>query len=158
MQSPLSPVSHSSNHEYHCCQLTRKSSCVSNFYRNFKVLIWPSLIHFWSYLAKFLLEWIIFQTNVVEKIKTHILCSIPFWKSAFYEIMLKNTLQPSRLKMKIWRMCIACWIPKAINTHSKYVTHIAFPRNNCCMSATQCYVTQTVCLGWLTVVLTQYMT
>jgi len=29
----------SSNHEYHCCQRTRQSSCVSNFYRTFKVLI-----------------------------------------------------------------------------------------------------------------------
>jgi len=32
----LPPVGHSSNHEYHCCQLTRQSSCVSNFYRTFK--------------------------------------------------------------------------------------------------------------------------
>jgi len=31
----LPPVSHSSNHEYRCCHLTRQSSCVSNFYRTF---------------------------------------------------------------------------------------------------------------------------
>jgi len=41
----LPPVGHSSNHEYHCCQPTRKSSCVSNFYRTFKVFIWLSLVH-----------------------------------------------------------------------------------------------------------------
>ena len=29
--------------------------------------------------------------------------------------------------MTIWRMRIACWIPKATNTHSQYVTLIAFP-------------------------------
>jgi len=29
--------------------------------------------------------------------------------------------------MTIWRMRIACWIPKATNTHSEYVTLIAFP-------------------------------
>ena len=29
--------------------------------------------------------------------------------------------------MKIWRMCIAYWIPKATNTLSEYVTLIAFP-------------------------------
>jgi len=29
----------SSNREYQCCQLTRQSSCVSNFYRTFKVFI-----------------------------------------------------------------------------------------------------------------------
>jgi len=41
----LSPVGHSSNHEYHCFQLTRQSSCVSNFYRTFKVFIWLSLVY-----------------------------------------------------------------------------------------------------------------
>ena len=29
--------------------------------------------------------------------------------------------------MTIWCMHIACWIPKATNTHSEYVTLIAFP-------------------------------
>jgi len=40
----LPPVGHSSHHEYHFCQLTRQSTCVSNFYRTFKVLIWLSLV------------------------------------------------------------------------------------------------------------------
>jgi len=43
----LPPVSHSSIHEKHCCQLTRQSSCVSNFYRTFKVFIWISLVLSW---------------------------------------------------------------------------------------------------------------
>ena len=40
-------------------------------------------IHFWSYLARLFLEWKIFQTNVVEKIKTHIsyLIILLFFKS-----------------------------------------------------------------------------
>jgi hypothetical protein len=29
--------------------------------------------------------------------------------------------------MTIWRMRIACWVSEAPNTHSKYVTLIAFP-------------------------------
>ena len=33
-------------------------------------------IHFSSYLAQFFLEWEMFQTKVVQKIKTHILCSV----------------------------------------------------------------------------------
>jgi hypothetical protein len=41
----LTPVGHSSNHKYHCCELTGQSSCVSNFYRTFKVFIWLSLIN-----------------------------------------------------------------------------------------------------------------
>jgi hypothetical protein len=40
----LPPVGHSSYHEYHCCQLTRQLSCVSNFYHTFKVFIWLSLV------------------------------------------------------------------------------------------------------------------
>jgi hypothetical protein len=38
-------------------------------------------INFLSYLIQFFSDWEMFQTNVVEKIKTHILCSITiFWK------------------------------------------------------------------------------
>jgi hypothetical protein len=37
----LPSVGHSSNHECHCCQLTRQSSCVSNFYH---IFIWLSLV------------------------------------------------------------------------------------------------------------------
>ena len=38
--------------------------------------------HLWQYLAEVFLEWKMFQTKVVEKIKTHILCSVTFfWKS-----------------------------------------------------------------------------
>jgi len=36
-------------------------------------------IYFWSYLAQFHLEWEIFRTKDVQKIKTHILCSIMFF-------------------------------------------------------------------------------
>ena len=31
-------------------------------------------------------------------------------------------MEPDRPQMTIWRMLIACWIPKAIDTHSEYVT------------------------------------
>jgi hypothetical protein len=60
----LPHVGHSSNHEYHCCQLIRQSSCVSNFYHTFKVFIWLSLITtcqmlFWFNMDKF--QWPKFQ-------------------------------------------------------------------------------------------------
>ena len=48
--------------------------------------------------------------------------------------------------MKIWRMRITCWIPKATNTHSQYVTHIAYPRQQWlheCVSILRC--TYTAC-------------
>ena len=41
--------------------------------------------------------------------------------------MWKNNLEPGRLLITIWRMCIACWILKSTDTHSEYVTGIAFP-------------------------------
>jgi hypothetical protein len=46
---------------------------------------------------------------------------------ALYEIMWKNTVEPNRLQMTVWRMRIACWIHKATNTHSDYVTLISVP-------------------------------
>ena len=85
--------------------------------------------HSWSHLAQFSLQWEMFQTKVVEKIKTHILCSVTFFSPenrAVYEVMSKNTVEPGRPQMAIWRMCIACWIPKATNTHSVYVILIDF--------------------------------
>jgi hypothetical protein len=41
--------------------------------------------------------------------------------------MWENIVQPDRARMTIWRMCIACWIPKATNTHLYYVKLVAFP-------------------------------
>jgi len=51
-----------------------------------------------------------FQTKVVEKIKTHVLHSIKFSKSrAVSEIMWKNIVEPVRPQI-IQNMRIACWL------------------------------------------------
>jgi len=50
--------------------------------------------------------------DVVEKIKTHILC----------QIMWKNMVEPDRAPTTVWRMRIACWITNFTYTHSEYVT------------------------------------
>jgi len=72
-----------------------------------------------------------FQTKVVEKIKTYILCSVTFFfeNCAVYEEIWKNSAESGRLQMAIWRMRVARWIPKATNTHTHTgcVTLIAFP-------------------------------
>jgi hypothetical protein len=63
-----------------------------------------------------------FQTKVVVGIKTHILYSVTVFESlAVYEIMWKNTVERGRPQMTIWRMRIACWIPKATNAHTVVV-------------------------------------
>jgi len=41
--------------------------------------------------------------------------------------MCKNIVQLGRAQMTKWRMRIACWIPKATNTHSGCVICIALP-------------------------------
>jgi len=41
--------------------------------------------------------------------------------------MWKNVVDRGRPQMTVWRMRIACWIPKSTNTQSEYVILIAFP-------------------------------
>ena len=72
------------------------------------------------------------QKKLYRKSK-HILCStIYFFQNRVaYEIMQKNIVKPDRPQMTIyviWRMRFACWITKAIDTLSEYITIIAFPR------------------------------
>jgi len=86
-------------------------------------------MYIFDHIAQFYSERKILQSDVVEKLETHILCSKRFFSEnrAAYEIMWKNMLGPGRPQMTIWRMRIACWIPKATDTHSEYVTLTAFP-------------------------------
>jgi hypothetical protein len=84
-------------------------------------------IHIWSYLAQFFLEWEKFRRKVVEK-KTHFMFNIFFFVNrAVYEIMWKNSVETCRPQTTIWRMRVACWIPKVTNTHSEYIILTAFP-------------------------------
>jgi hypothetical protein len=49
---------------------------------NVRVLYMKTDIHFLSHIAQFLSEWEMFQTKVVEKIKTHILYSVTFYRKS----------------------------------------------------------------------------
>ena len=49
-------------------------------------------------------------------------------------------MQPDRPQMTVWHMRIACWMPKATNSKSGYVIHIALHGNNDCSIAPLCYV------------------
>ena len=75
-------------------------------------------IHFLSHLAHFFLEWEMFQTIVVEKIRTHILCSVTFFllsKIVPFVIECGKILQSGSGNVIIWRMRIVCCIPQAKN-------------------------------------------
>ena len=62
---------------------------------------WPKYIFY--HISPISSEREIFQTKVVEKIKTHILCSVTFLfeNRAVYEIMWKNIVEPYRSQMTI---------------------------------------------------------
>jgi hypothetical protein len=64
----------------------------------------------------------------VDKFKTHSLFSIIVLENpAVAEIRWNSIVEPNRPQLAIRCMRISCWIPKAKNTHSQYVTLTAFP-------------------------------
>jgi hypothetical protein len=70
--------------------------------------------------------------KLCRETRSTILWSITFfWNCAFYEIMSKNAVEGVMPQMKVWRTSIACWIPKATNTHIQYVILMAFPLQQC---------------------------
>ena len=86
---------------------------------------------------------------------TH-LCSITFLQNrAVCEIMWENIVERDRPHLTVWRMRIACWIPKDTHTHTHTHAHMSysllFHCNNGCTNAPECYVTCTY-IGCLVVI------
>ena len=81
--------------------------------------LWGTYVDIWQYMAKFFLEREILQTKVAEKVKTRVLCSIPFFSPPKIvpftrKIWKKNYVEPDMPQIATWRMSIACWIPRYI--------------------------------------------
>jgi hypothetical protein len=98
-------------------------------------------VHLSKYLTQFFLEWEMFHTKVVEKVKTHILCSITFPKLC---CLWDNVKKCGRARQAtddntVWCMHFACWIIKARDTHSKYVL-LLFHGNNGYANVPWCYI------------------
>jgi len=55
----------------------------------------------------------------------------------------KYCIERVRPQMTIWRMRIACWIPRATNTHSGYIMLIAPPVQQWSHNGPHCYVVST---------------
>jgi len=105
-----------------------KTLSLSKIWQENGYFTWSQISTFWSYLAEFFLEWEMFQTEVVESTERHFTVNIFFLETrAVYEIMWESMVETDRPQMTIWRMRLACWVPKATNTHSQYVILIAFP-------------------------------
>jgi hypothetical protein len=116
----------------------------------------------WQYLAKFFLEWETFQTKFVEKIKTHILCSVTFFRKS---CRLWDNIEKcggARQAAATRRMRVARWISKdtrvQVHLRARVPTPAcAHPRahtqkyeilllhcNNGLLNASQCYVISTL--------------
>jgi hypothetical protein len=86
------------------------------------VIYMKTNIHFLSYLAHFFLEWKILQTNVVEKLETHILRPFFFFRKSWrlwgykYTHRLCNTqcfpsttmVAWTRLNVTLYVHCLSC--------------------------------------------------
>jgi hypothetical protein len=71
--------------------------------------------------------------ELVEKIKTHILCSVFFFppKSCRFRDSVEkySRFRQATHDHMICCMCFACWITEASDTHAENVIFIAFPRH-----------------------------
>ena len=80
-----------------------------------------------------------FRQKLQGKSKQAFYAQCPLFENrAVYE-MSNNIVVPDRPQVIIWSVHIACWIPKATNTHSQYVMML-FHCNNGCTNAPKCYV------------------
>jgi hypothetical protein len=78
---------------------------------------------FLSYFAHFVLEWKLFRTNVVEKIKTHFLCSLSFTKIVPFMGECGKTLQ-NRAGHNIVH-AVVCLMPHKPRVWKSYVSSAA---------------------------------
>ena len=105
--------------------LSRKS----NFYYNPKRItctLHEDFSHLWQYLAKFFLEWEMFQIKVVEKIKTHILCPVTAFRKScrlWDNVEKSGGVRGASNDATVWPIRVACWISKATCTHAHAQAH-----------------------------------
>jgi hypothetical protein len=87
-------------------KICQENASFTKIWQEQQVLYTKTELHFlW---ISFLLRMKMFQTKVVEKIKTHVLSSKNFClkNCAVYEIVWKNTVEPDRLQMTLWCMLV----------------------------------------------------
>jgi hypothetical protein len=84
-------------------------------------------IRYWSYLIHFFLEWEMFQTNVVQKIKKHILFSVNIFENLnIYEKIWKNIVEGAD-HVIIWPYTLHIGYQRLqIHKHTSCVLIVAF--------------------------------
>jgi len=98
--------------------------------------------------------------QIVEKIETHILCSVTFFrKSCCVWDNVEEYCRTGQATDENMAIHITCWIPKATNTHSGCVKAYCFSTARR-VAQTRCYVTLHVqslsCYIWFTFLLLIY--
>jgi len=87
-------------------------------------------VHLW-YIDEFFSEWEMFQTKVVEEIKTQFVCVFFFFRNScrlWDNVGKYGTAGQATDDNIIRRVRFACWVIKATDAHSEYAIVIAFPR------------------------------
>jgi len=116
--------------------------------KNYRYFTWrPIYVHLWSHPTQFFLEWEIIQTKVVERIQTHVLCSVTCYRKIVpvMKKMWKNTVGPDRPEVTIQRISISSRTSKATDTPTQNMQHLPFFHgNNGHANAILCYVKSTL--------------
>jgi hypothetical protein len=100
-----------------------------------RLLYMKTNINVWSYVAYFFLEWEMFQTKVVEKIKTQFLCSVSLFRKScrlWNNVEEYSTVGEAIDNNIIRRMLFSCQItnlrtrthtytPPHTHTHTRYL-------------------------------------
>jgi hypothetical protein len=90
-------------------------------------------VHFLSHLAQFFLEWEMFQTKVVEKIKTHILCAI-----SFFFLFRKSY----RLSENVEKYCTAVQATYDNMAHTHLMLYTKVYKHTLTICSTYCFTLQ----------------
>jgi hypothetical protein len=101
-------------------KICRGNSSFIKIQQEWRVLYMQTFSHLWQYFAKLLLVRN-FLEKVVEKIKTHILCSITFFRKlcCLWDNVEKcGGAREATNDDTIWRLRVACWISKGTCTHT----------------------------------------
>jgi hypothetical protein len=110
-----------------------------------RVLYMKTNIKFWSYLVQFFIEREMFQTKVVDKIKTHLCFQFFFfWKSCHLWDNVKNTVEPDRPQMTIGCMRNAYCIRADSHYTSRFrsvTVPSSFRQNGLCSHCPSCSIT-----------------
>jgi hypothetical protein len=124
-------------------KLSRENSGLKRIWQEYRIIYMEIKIYFWSYIAQFFLESELFQTKVVEKIKTYIKFDSIFSSNIVpYMRQCGNILQIRAGHRLEYGACglhaVYLWL-QALTI--RICNIFAFPLQQCFTNAPKCYFT-----------------